>query len=74
MGKAKTCKMMKQTSQLKSSREIKLPRQISLNSETVGFFSIFDATGVKRTLKTGFLKNPKKYQIFKKCPFKIDEI
>ena len=66
--------MTKQTSPLESSREIKSTSQISLNSETVGFFTNFEAIGIEWTPKNGiFEKNLEKCQIFKEYPFKINE-
>ena len=39
-------RMTKQTSPLKSSHEIELPRRISLDSEVVGISRFFEAWGV----------------------------
>ena len=67
-------RMTKWTSPLESSHEIKSPRRISLNSETVEFSRISRRRASSGSRKRDFEKNPKKCQIFKECPFNIDEI
>ena len=66
--------MTKQTAPLNSSREIELPCQISLNSETAGIFYEFLGDGYSVKIENEILEKSRRMYIFKEYSIMINEI